>query len=184
MNKFIFTGNLGTDAEVKYLPNGGAVCEFSAAAKAGYGDKETTLWLRCSMFGKKAEGQLPGYLQKGTKVCISGELSMDEWEKDGVKNKMLKLRVEDLDLIGSKQEGQQAPQQNHQQPQQQAPQGYPQPQQGYAPQQPQQPQSPQNAAYVQPMQQPNQPMQQAPAVGAQSPQPANSFDNFDDDIPF
>lgn len=159
MNKFIFTGNLGTDAEVKYLPNGGAVCEFSAAVKAGYGDKETTLWLRCSMFGKKAEGALPGYLQKGTKVCISGELSMDEWEKDGVKNKMLKIRVEDLDLIGSKQEGQQQQQQNH------APQ---QPSQGFnqQPQKPaQQPQAPlgytgqqypQNAAYVQPQGQPQQ----------------------------
>ena len=170
MNKFIFTGNLGTDAEVKYLPSGGAVCEFSAAVKAGYGDKETTLWLRCSMFGKKAEGQLPGYLQKGTKVCISGELSMDEWEKDGVKNKMLKLRVEDLDLIGSKQEGQQAPQQNYQQsPQQQAPQGYQQPQQGFT-QQPQQSQSPQNAAYVQPMQ--------------QAPQPQNGFGNNEQNIPF
>lgn len=177
MNKFIFTGNLGTDAEVKYLPNGGAVCEFSAAVKAGYGDKETTLWLRCSMFGKKAEGALPGYLQKGTKVCISGELSMDEWEKDGAKNKMLKIRVEDLDLIGSKQEGQQqqqqvyaqqgAPQQpaqgfNHQ-PQQPAQQ--PQAPQGYTGQQ-----SPQNAAYVQPQQ--------------QAPQPQNGFGNNDQNIPF
>lgn len=149
MNKFIFTGNLGTDAEVKYLPSGGAVCEFSAAVKSGYGEKETTLWLRCSMFGKKAEGALPGYLQKGTKVCISGELSMDEWEKDGVKNKMLKLRVEDLDLIGSKQEGQQ-PQQGYAQ-QQPAQQQRPQAPQGYAPQQ-----HPQNAAYAQPQGQPQQ----------------------------
>ena len=160
MNKFIFTGNLGTDAEVKYLPSGGAVCEFSAAVKAGYGDKETTLWLRCSMFGKKAEGALPGYLQKGTKVCISGGLSMDEWEKDGVKNKMLKLRVEDLDLIGSKQEGQQPQQQNHAPQQSYAPQQQPAQQQrppaqqapqGYSAQQ-----HSQNAAYTQPQGQPQQ----------------------------
>jgi single-strand DNA-binding protein len=162
MNKYIFTGNLGNNAETKYLPNGTAVCEFSAAAKSGFGDNEKTLWIKCAMFGKRAEGQLPQYLVKGAKVCISGELSMDEWEKDGVANKMLKVRVEDLDLIGAKQEGQQQQQQGYQQPQQQAPQQQPQyqqPQQGFAQQQPQQ--HPQNAAYSQP-QQPQQGGQQQP----------------------
>ena len=133
MNKFLFTGNLGGDSELKYLPNGDAICEFSVGVKSGYGEKEKTLWVKCSMFGKRAAGQLPQYLVKGSKVAISGELSMDEWEKDGVKNKMLKLRVEDLDLIGDKKEGSAAPM--GQQPQQGgfAPQGQPQ-QNGFAPQ--------------------------------------------------
>jgi single-strand DNA-binding protein len=148
MNKFILTGNLGNDHEMKHLPNGDALCEFSVGVKSGFGDKEKTLWVKCSMFGKRAAGQLPQYLVKGTKVCISGELSMDEWEKDGVKNKMLKLRVEDLDLIGAKQDGQQQAQpMQHQPPQQQyAPQQQQQPQGGFAPQG--QPQHPQNMARV------------------------------------
>ena len=159
MNKFILTGNLGNDHEMKYLPNGDALCEFSVGVKSGFGDKEKTLWVKCSMFGKRAAGQLPQYLLKGTKVCISGELSMDEWEKDGVKNKMLKLRVEDLDLIGDKKEGQ-AQQQNNFAPQQQG---------GFAPQ------HPQNAAYVQPQQgfapqQGQQPQQQGNNQGFSQPQ--------------
>jgi single-strand DNA-binding protein len=158
MNKYIFTGNLGNDAETKYLPNGTAVCEFSAAAKSGFGDNEKTLWIKCAMFGKRAEGQLPQYLVKGAKVCVAGELSMDEWQKDGVTNKILKVRVEDLDLIGAKQEGQQPQQQGYQQPQQQP--QYQQPQQGFAPQQPQQ--HPQNAAYQQPLGQPQKGGQQQP----------------------
>ena len=147
MNKWIFTGNLGGDSEVKYLPNGDAVCEFSVGVKSGYGDKEKTVWAKCSLFGKRASGQLPQYLIKGAKVCIAGELAMDEWEKDGVKNKMLKINVGDLDLIGSKQEGQQ--QQGYaQQPQQQG--GFQQqaPQQNFAPQQ-----NPNNMAQVAPQQQ-------------------------------
>jgi single-strand DNA-binding protein len=158
MNKYIFTGNLGNDAETKYLPNGTAVCEFSAAAKSGFGDNEKTLWIKCAMFGKRAEGQLPQYLVKGAKVCIAGELSMDEWEKDGVANKMLKVRVEDLDLIGAKQEGQQQPQQGQpmQQPQQHN-QPMAQPQGGFAPQQ----QYPQNAAYAQPQGHPQQGVHQS-----------------------
>ena len=136
MNKWIFTGNLGGDSEVKYLPNGDAVCEFSVGVKSGYGDKEKTVWVKCALFGKRASGQLPQYLVKGVKVCIAGELSMDEWEKDGVKNKMLKLSVGDLDLIGDKKEGQAPPQQQGGfAPQQQAPQ-----QGGFSPQQQQAPQ--------------------------------------------
>ena len=152
MNNWNFTGNLGNPAEVKYLPNGNAVCEFSVAVKSGYGDKEKTNWVRCAMFGKKAEGQLPNYLQKGTQVAISGELELQEWEGQNGKGAALSVRVENLDLIGGKPQGQSQGAQNNQgfAPQQNAPQqgGYqnnqpqggfqqqnaPQQQGGYAPQ--------------------------------------------------
>lgn len=127
MNNWNFTGNLGNPAEVKVLSSGTTVCEFSVAVKSGYGDKEKTNWVRCAMFGKKAEGQLPGYLQKGTQVAISGELELQEWEGQNGKGAALSVRVENLDLIGGKPQGQsQATQQN------QTHQG------GYAPQQQQQ----------------------------------------------
>ena len=123
MNNWNFTGNLGNPAEVKYLPNGNAVCEFSVAVKSGYGDKEKTNWVRCAMFGKKAEGQLPSYLQKGTQVAISGELELQEWEGQNGKGAALSVRVENLDLIGGKPQGQSQGAQNNQgyAPQQNAP---------------------------------------------------------------
>lgn len=162
MNNWNFTGNLGNPAEVKTLPSGSTVCEFSVAVKSGYGDKEKTNWVRCAMFGKKAEGQLPSYLQKGTQVAISGELELQEWEGQNGKGAALSVRVENIDLIGGKPQGQSqgaqntqgyapqqnAPQQNtpqqgnHQQPQSNAQGQYQQqgnqnnaPQGGYAPQQ-------------------------------------------------
>ncbi len=125
MNLWAFTGNLGNPAEVKTLPNGTTVCEFSVAVKSGYGDKEKTNWVRCAMFGKKAEGQLPSYLQKGTQVAISGELELQEWEGQNGKGAALSVRVENIDLIGGKQQGAQGNQQSQQQggyTQQQAPQ--------------------------------------------------------------
>ena len=123
MNLFTFTGNLGKDAEVKFLSSGTPVCEFSVAVKSGYGDKEKTNWVRCAMFGKKAEGQLPSYLQKGTQVAISGELELQEWEGQNGKGAALSVRVENLDLIGGKPQGQSQGAQNNQiyAPQQQAP---------------------------------------------------------------
>lgn len=103
MNVFCFTGNLGRDAEVKYLPSGSAVCEFSVAATAGYGTRKKTLWIKCSLWGKRAEGSLPELLVKGQSVAVSGELSMREWEgKDGAMRKELELNVNDITLIGQK----------------------------------------------------------------------------------
>ena len=123
MNNWNFTGNLGKDAEIKTTQNGKTVCTFSVAVKSGYGDNQKTTWAICAIFGKRAEGQLPQYLVKGQQVAISGEAQLDEWEKDGVKNKALKVVFNSLDLIGEKkadspqqQQYQQAP------PQQQAPQ--------------------------------------------------------------
>ncbi len=131
MNLFTFTGNLGRDAEVKYLANGKAICDFSVAVKSGYGDKEKTNWVRCAMFGNKAEGQLPTYLVKGTQVAISGELELQEWEGQNGKGAALSVKVDNIDLIGGKPQGQnnqqQAPQQQGYAPQQQSQSGYQQP---------------------------------------------------------
>lgn len=102
MNTFTFTGNLGKDCEVRTTQGGMSVCGFSVAVKSGYGDNQKTTWVMCTLFGKRAEGQLPQYLTKGAQVAISGEAFMDEWQKDGVTNKMLKVNVDKLDLIGGR----------------------------------------------------------------------------------
>lgn len=103
MNNWIFTGNLGQDCDVRYTASGTAICTFSVAVKSGYGDKAKTTWVKCGLFGKRAEGALPQHLLKGTQVCISGEAYLDEWQgQDGQANKMLKLNVDKLDLIGGK----------------------------------------------------------------------------------
>lgn len=165
MNVFIFTGNLGKDAEVKVLAGGASVCEFSVAVKSGYGEKEKTNWVRCAMFGKRAEGQLPQYLKKGTQVAITGELELQEWEGQNGKGAAMAVKVSELNLIGGKQQGEQGQQAQIQQAPQQAPnqQGYAQPQQ--APQQSyqqalaQQQQPPQNQGFQQ--QSPSSQLQQA-----------------------
>lgn len=101
MNSWSFTGNLGQDAEQRYMPNGNAVLQFSVAVKAGYGDKAATTWVRCAMFGKSGEAVAP-YLTKGQQVAVVGEASLREWEKDGAKRQSLEVRVVDLTLIGGR----------------------------------------------------------------------------------
>ncbi len=100
MNIFIITGNLGNDAEQRYTQSGDSVVSFSVPAKAGFGDKATTSWIKCSMFGKRGESVLP-YLKKGQLVGVQGEFSAREWQdKEGQKRISNEMRVNDLQLLG------------------------------------------------------------------------------------
>ena len=115
MNVWNFVGNLGKDAETRYLQSGDPVVSFSVGVKSGYGDKATTTWARCAMFGKRAES-VSQYLTKGQLVGISGEVTLREWDdKQGQKRSSLEVRVNDLTLLGKK-DGQQAAQPSQQAP--------------------------------------------------------------------
>ena len=117
MNVFCCTGNLGKDAEVRATQGGTSVMGFTVAVKAGYGDKATTLWVRCSLWGKRAEGGLAQYMTKGQQVAVSGELSMREWQgDDGATRQSLELNVNDVTLVGGKSEAKPSPSQQFQKP--------------------------------------------------------------------
>ncbi len=102
MNSWNFTGNLGRDAEQRFTTNGDSVVSFSVGVKSGFGEKASTTWVNCSMFGKRGESALP-YLKKGTQVGIVGEVNNREYQdKEGQKRYSLDVRVNDLSLLGGK----------------------------------------------------------------------------------
>lgn len=114
-NVFSFTGTVGADAEVRYLPSGSAVLNVRVANNIGYGDKQQTLWIRVALFGKRAEGSLKDYLKKGQQVFVSGELSQSEYKaNDGTTKTSLELIANIIDLVGKKNEGSQPASQNYQ----------------------------------------------------------------------
>jgi len=102
MNIFIATGRIGKDAEIKYTSKGTAVARFSVAVDSGFGEQKKTTWIEGSIFGKRAEGNLPNYLVKGAQIAFSGELGLDEWEHEGKKYSRLKCLISTLDLVGGK----------------------------------------------------------------------------------
>lgn len=113
-NVFSFTGTVGRDAEVRYLPSGQAVLNVTVANNVGFGDKQQTLWIRVAIWGKRAEGQLANYLKKGQQVFVSGELSQSEYRaNDGSTKTSLELNANILDLVGRKGEAGSQPQQNY-----------------------------------------------------------------------
>lgn len=91
-------GTLGKDAEVKDVDKT-KVINFSVAVNQGYGEKKTTLWVDAAKFGDKTA--VANYLKKGTKVFISGEPTLVNWtSKTGTSGTSLRLRVNELELLG------------------------------------------------------------------------------------
>ena len=79
-----------------------AILSFQAATDHGYGDKKTTTWLRCTMFGKRAETIAP-MLEKGQQVIVHGELFSREYQKkDGGTAISIEIHINQLDLLGGK----------------------------------------------------------------------------------
>ena len=85
INKVILVGNLGQDPEVRYMPNGSAVANFSVATSESWKDKQTseqkyrTEWHRVVVFGKLAE--IAGeHVKKGTQVYLEGQLQSRKWQ--------------------------------------------------------------------------------------------------------
>ncbi|HEY3299144.1 MAG TPA: single-stranded DNA-binding protein [Methylophilaceae bacterium] len=109
VNKVILMGNLGRDPEVRYMPNGEAVANFSIATTENWKDKsgqkqEKTEWHNIVMYRKLAE--IAGeYLKKGRPVYIEGRLQTRKWEKDGVTRYSTEIIADQMQMLGGKDGG-------------------------------------------------------------------------------
>lgn len=99
MNQAIIIGNLGRDPEVRQTQTGNTVARLSVATTyKGKGEPETE-WHKVTVFGRQAEA-CQSYLQKGSKVAVTGRIRTQSYEKDGVKRystEIVAMSVEFLD---------------------------------------------------------------------------------------
>ena len=110
VNKVVLVGRLGRDPEMRYFPDGTAVANFSIATSDEWKDKNTgekkekTEWHKIVVFRKLAEicGK---YLSKGKLVYIEGKLQTRQWEKDGVTHYMTEVVASDMQMLGSRDAG-------------------------------------------------------------------------------
>jgi single-strand DNA-binding protein len=108
-HKTTIIGNIGADPEVKILPSGDAVANFSVAVNEKWKDKQTgemrehTEWYRCSAFGRLAQ-MIGEFRKKGDLVFIEGRNKTRSWEtENGEKRYATDLRVDTMrGLSGSK----------------------------------------------------------------------------------
>ena len=105
MNKFIVTGNITKDAELRYTANDKAYSKFSIANNEGYGDNQKTNFFNCTLWGKSAEN-LNRFLTKGQKVLITGKVEINDYkDKEGVERKIIDINVDSfggVELLGNK----------------------------------------------------------------------------------
>ncbi|NCF65745.1 MAG: single-stranded DNA-binding protein [Chloroflexi bacterium] len=115
--KIIVAGNLGGDPEMRYMPDGTAVTNFSMATSRTWTDrnsgqpvKETT-WFRVSVWGRQAESTNQ-YLSKGRQVIVEGRLRADPntggprtyTRQDGTVGASFDITAETVRFIGSRED--------------------------------------------------------------------------------
>jgi len=164
-NKIILAGNLTRDVEVRYTQGGSAIGNTAIATsrkfKSATGEqKEEVLFVDLTFFGRTAE-IANQYLRKGSKVLVDGRLKLDQWTaQDGSKRSKHSVTVENLQMLGSKDDAQGG---------------------GYNA-------APAGDTYAQPAQQNNYsaPSQPAPQTAPQQAAPTNipEIDINEDEIPF
>ena len=107
VNKVILVGNLGRDPELRYIPSGQAVANFTLATNDRWRDKEgnnqeRTEWHRIVVWGKTAEN-CAQFLQKGRSVYIEGRLQTREWEdKEGNKRQTTETIAQTVQFLGGR----------------------------------------------------------------------------------
>lgn len=106
VNKIILIGNLGRDPEARFLPNGNPVTNITiATSQKGKDGTEHTQWHRCVAYEKLAEiiGQ---YAKKGQPIYVEGSIRYGKFtNKDGVEQHTTDIIVNQVQLLGSRQEG-------------------------------------------------------------------------------
>ncbi len=107
VNKVILMGNLGRDPEVRFMPNGDAVCNFSIATTDSWKDKagerqEKTEWHNIVMYRRLAE--IAGeYLKKGRPVYLEGRLQTRKWQtKEGHDRYTTEVIADSMQMLGGR----------------------------------------------------------------------------------
>ena len=105
LNKVTLIGRLGRDPEVRCMPNGDAVCNFSLATSEKFTDKsgnkaEKTEWHNIVIYRKLAEiaGQ---YLKKGSQVYLEGKIQSRKYtDKNGVERTAYEIVCHEMKMLG------------------------------------------------------------------------------------
>jgi single-strand DNA-binding protein len=111
LNRVLLIGNLTRDPEIRYTPKGTPVTEIALAVNRVYSGedgekKEETTFVDVTLWARQAEIAVQ-YLKKGRPVFIEGRLQLDSWDdkQTGQKRSRLRVVAENLQLLGSRQEG-------------------------------------------------------------------------------
>lgn len=110
-NKVILCGNMTKDPELRYIPSGAAVCEFTLAinkkwkTKDGV-QKDEVSYIDCVSWARTAE-IVAQFMKKGRPLLVEGELRQERWQdqSSGQNRSKVKVNVQNVQFVGAKPEG-------------------------------------------------------------------------------
>lgn len=106
-NRIILVGNLTRDPELRYMPNGGAVCSTGIATNRKFKKQdgstgEEVCFVDITFFGRTAE-VANQYLKRGKKILVEGRLKLDQWtDQNGGKRSKHSVVVDNMQMLDSK----------------------------------------------------------------------------------
>ena len=107
LNKVLLIGNLTRDPELRYTPNGAAVCEFTLAMNRQWTSKqgekkEEVCFVDIVCWARTAE-ICAEYLKKGRQCFVEGRMTLDRWEtQDGQKRSKIRVTAERVQFLGGR----------------------------------------------------------------------------------
>lgn len=109
LNKILLIANLTKDPELRYTPQGTAVCNLRLASSHAYKGKdnearEEKLFITGTLWAKRAEN-CAQYLKKGSSVFVEGRLVTRSWEQDGQKRSVIEMQIENIQFLDRAKEG-------------------------------------------------------------------------------
>lgn len=101
MNLIVLKGRLIADPETKKVgANQTTVCEFCVATDRRF-EKDKTDFINCQAWGNTGEF-IGKYFAKGKEIALVGELHIDKFEKDGENRYLTRVKVDNVEFCGSK----------------------------------------------------------------------------------
>jgi len=109
LNKAMIIGNVGSDPDVRTIPSGARVAQFSVATsrrndKNGQ-QQEKTEWHRIVCWDRLVD-IIERYVKKGDRIYVEGEIEYRQYQdKDNATKYITEIRARDVVLLGGKREG-------------------------------------------------------------------------------
>jgi single-strand DNA-binding protein len=109
LNKVMLIGNLTRDPEMRYTPQGTAVCTFGLATNRNWtveGEKKEDVEFHNLVAWNKLAEICAQLLKKGRKVYVEGRLSTRSWQgQDGTQKQRTEIVISDMVLLDRKEDG-------------------------------------------------------------------------------
>ncbi|MCC3415720.1 MAG: single-stranded DNA-binding protein [Microcoleus sp. PH2017_29_MFU_D_A] len=103
LNVVTLVGRVGGDPDVKYFESGTVKCKLTLAVRRRSTKTDEPDWFTLEIWGKTAQ-IAADYVRKGAQIGVTGSLKFDRWQdrSTGANRSMPVIRVDQLDLLGSK----------------------------------------------------------------------------------